>query len=74
MSKPNDKTIKQLRGISKDTTNNPDHTKMWRALKIHSTAIADLEITTSLIKNDLGWIKILIGMILAAIIGTSIFY
>jgi len=70
----NDKIIKQLREISKDNTNNPDHAKIWSALKVHSSAIADLQVTTSLIKNDLGWIKILIGIILAAIIGTNIFY
>lgn len=72
--KMSDKTIKQLHEISEDTTNNPDHAKIWNALKVHSTAIAELQITSSLIKNDLSWIKALIVIILAAIIGTNIFY
>jgi len=74
MLKPNVGIIKQLRGISEDNTNNPDHAKIWNALRIHSTAIADLQITSALIKNDLGWIKVMIGIILAAIVGTNIFY
>jgi len=68
------KIIKQLRGISEDNTNNPDHAKIWNALKVHSNAIADLQITLSLVKNDMRWIKTLIGIILAAIVGTNIFH
>lgn len=69
----NDKTIKQLREISDDTTNNPDHAKIWGALKVYSTAIAELQIDSSLIKNDLKWIKLLIVIILAAIVGTNFY-